>query len=96
MRTFIAVFLTVLSCATDATRSELSQGRIVGGRDAAPGEAPYMIAIKLVWEALPLPQQTICSGVLLNPGWVLTVSPNVRGFQSRDKRAENVSRLHIA
>lgn len=68
MKVFILLLLS-FCYATAIPRS----GRIVGGRNAAPGEAPYIIAIKLVWEVIPLPAQTVCSGNILNPRWVLTV-----------------------
>lgn len=70
MKFLSILLLSVLCYATANTRG----GRIVGGRNALPGEAPYIVAIKLVWEAIPLPAQTICSGNILNPRWILTVS----------------------
>lgn len=65
----VVLLLSAICYATAVQRN----GRIVGGSDALPGSAPYIIAIKLVWEAIPLPAQTICSGNLLNTEWILTV-----------------------
>lgn len=46
--------------------------RIINGRDARPGEAPYMIQVTLRGQIVPVQQW--CGGALINPSWFLSAA----------------------
>lgn len=75
--TALVLTLTLLAAAPGApTAAEVPPGptaRIIGGRDAAKGEHPYMAALVYA-DGNTVAEDLLCGATVLSPSWVLTAA----------------------
>jgi secreted trypsin-like serine protease len=73
LNTMDKLFLVFLLCAAAVQGSSLTMGgRIVGGHDAVPHSAPYMVSLRIALNESDVEPLHICGGSILNANWVLT------------------------
>lgn len=61
--------ILVIAFFATCSSAELPSEFIIGGRDALPGQFPFMVSLRYGTERLHG-----CGGGILNPRWVLSVS----------------------
>lgn len=71
MKLFVAVVL--LACAVSAFPGLDKSPKIVGGQDATPHQAPYIVSVQVDRPGTGAYRHT-CGGSILSPSWILTAA----------------------
>lgn len=58
-------------CGTQGPKADMSQGRIVNGKTATPGEFPWIVSLQYA-SSKNDPIEHQCGGAIINQNWVLT------------------------
>jgi secreted trypsin-like serine protease len=85
------VILIFMICLAATTASPLAEskymdflsGRVVGGDDAIPHSAPYIVSLRVFWNETVVTPLHICGGSILNANWVLTAGHCLLGIPGR-------------